>query len=37
MSEALLLAGQAAEKDEVPVGAVLINEENELIASGHNR
>lgn len=37
MSEALLLAGQAAVKDEVPVGAVLINEKNELIASGHNQ
>ena len=37
MSEALLLAGQAAEKDEVPVGAVLINDENELIVSGHNQ
>ena len=37
MSEALTLARQAAEKDEVPVGAVLINEDNELIASGHNQ
>ena len=37
MAEALLLARQAAEKDEVPVGAVLINEENKLIASGHNQ
>ena len=37
MSEALLLARQAADIDEVPVGAVLINEQNELIASGHNQ
>ena len=37
MSKALTLAGQAAVKDEVPVGAVLINEKNELIASGHNQ
>ena len=37
MSEALALARQAAEKDEVPVGAVLINDNNELIASGHNQ
>ena len=37
MSKALLLAKQASEADEVPVGAVLINEENELIASGHNQ
>ncbi len=37
MSEALRLARQAEEKGEVPVGAVLINEENELLASGHNQ
>jgi len=37
MSRALLLARQAEEKDEVPVGAVLINDRNELIASGHNQ
>ena len=37
MSEALLLARQAEEKDEVPVGAVLVNEKNELVASGHNQ
>jgi tRNA(adenine34) deaminase len=37
MAEALLMARQAAAKDEVPVGAVLINEDNELIASGHNQ
>ena len=37
MSRALLLAEQAAEKDEVPVGAVLINEQNGLIAGGHNQ
>ena len=37
MGEALQLARQAAGKDEVPVGAVLINENNELIASGHNQ
>lgn len=37
MSRALLQARQAAERDEVPVGAVLTNEENELIAVGHNQ
>jgi len=37
MSEALRLAKQAEKKGEVPVGAVLINDKNELIASGHNK
>lgn len=37
MSQALNQARQAAECDEVPVGAVLVNEENELIAKGHNQ
>jgi len=37
MSLALVQAGLAAEADEVPVGAVLITEENEVIASGHNQ
>ncbi len=37
MSQALLQALQAAEYDEVPVGAILINEENHLVAEGHNQ
>jgi len=37
MAQALLLAKQAEEKGEVPVGAVLINEKNALIAVGHNQ
>ena len=37
MSQALLQARLAAEKHEVPVGAVLINDKNELVASGHNQ
>ncbi len=37
MTEALLLAKQAEKKGEVPVGAVLINGKNELVASGHNQ
>lgn len=37
MSQALLQARLAAVCDEVPVGAVLTNEENELIAEGHNQ
>jgi tRNA(adenine34) deaminase len=37
MSKALVQARLAAEADEVPVGAILINEENELVASGHNQ
>ncbi len=37
MSQALAQARLAAESDEVPVGAVLINEDNELIAEGHNQ
>ena len=34
---AVSLAKLAEENDEVPVGAVLINENNQLIASGHNQ
>ena len=37
MSQALLQARIAADNDEVPVGAVLIDENNELIAEGHNQ
>ncbi len=37
MSRALLQAQHASECDEVPVGAVLINDENELIAEGYNQ
>lgn len=37
MSRALLQARQAAESDEVPVGAILINEENELLAEAYNQ
>ena len=37
MSKALLQAKQAAERDEVPVGAVLVSEANELIAEAYNQ
>ncbi len=37
MSIALEQAKLAAEHDEIPVGAVLINENNILIAKGHNQ
>ncbi len=37
MSQALEQAKLAATRDEVPVGAVLINAENDLIAAGHNQ
>ncbi len=37
MSLALEQARLAAEMDEVPVGAVLVNEESELIAEGYNQ
>jgi tRNA(adenine34) deaminase len=37
MTMAYRLAEQAAEHDEVPVGAVLVNEDNECIGSGWNR
>ncbi|MCP3687361.1 MAG: nucleoside deaminase [Gammaproteobacteria bacterium] len=37
MSQALEQARLAATRDEVPVGAVLVSAENNLIASGHNQ
>ncbi len=37
MGLALEQARKAYEHDEVPVGAVLVNENNELIAVGHNQ
>ena len=37
MRQALQQATLAAEYDEVPVGAVLVDEGNELVAGGHNR
>lgn len=37
MARALSQARLAAEKNEVPVGAVLINENDELISEGHNQ
>lgn len=37
MSQALVQAKLAADCDEVPVGAVLINEDNNLIAQDHNQ
>lgn len=37
MQLALKQAEQAAELNEVPVGAVLVNEHNECIAAGHNQ
>jgi tRNA(adenine34) deaminase len=37
MREALALAGQAAALGEVPVGAVIVTGEGELVGSGQNR
>jgi tRNA(adenine34) deaminase len=37
MGEALLEAGKALEKGEVPVGAVLAGPEGEILARGHNQ
>lgn len=37
MSRALLQAGMAAEMGEVPVGAVLVTADNQLLACDHNR
>lgn len=37
MHQALYEAEQAAKYDEVPVGAVLIDQSGELITSGHNQ
>ena len=37
MRQALEHAGNAAAKDEVPVGAVLVGADGELIAAGHNQ
>lgn len=37
MSHALRLAQQAAEQGEVPVGAVLVDQNGELLAEGYNR
>ena len=37
MRQALEQAQHAAELDEVPVGAVLVDADGELVASGHNR
>jgi tRNA(Arg) A34 adenosine deaminase TadA len=37
MRQALDQARLAAEKDEVPVGAVLVDEKGELVAAGHNQ
>jgi tRNA(adenine34) deaminase len=37
MRQALQQAQLAADCDEVPVGAVLVSQSGELIASGHNR
>ncbi len=36
MKKALKLAAQAAKKDEVPVGAVLVSNKNEVLSSGFN-
>jgi len=36
MSEALLQAQKAAELDEVPIGAVVVNAEGIIIGRGHN-
>ena len=37
MSLALDEAKKAGQKDEVPIGAVLVSENGEVIASAHNR
>ena len=37
MREALAQARLAAEREEVPVGAVLVSADGELLASGHNQ
>ena len=37
MREALAQARLAAEMDEVPVGAVLVDAEGQLVAAGHNQ
>jgi tRNA(adenine34) deaminase len=37
MQQALAQAQAAAARDEVPVGAVLVNDSGELIAAGHNQ
>ena len=37
MRRALLQARQAAASDEVPVGAVLVGADGELLAEGHNQ
>jgi tRNA(adenine34) deaminase len=37
MREALALAGQAAAQGEVPVGAVIVTREGDLVGSGQNR
>lgn len=36
MSQALELAGQAAEEGEVPVGALVVNPQGEVVASAYN-
>lgn len=37
MRQALQQAQKAADKDEVPVGAVLVDQSGECLASGHNQ
>jgi len=37
MTQALLQAKEAFKKDEVPVGAVLVDSENRILAREHNR
>jgi tRNA(adenine34) deaminase len=37
MQQALILARQAADEGEVPVGALLINKNQQLIAKAHNK
>lgn len=36
MKKALLLAKKAAKQDEVPVGAILVGDDGQLIAEAHN-
>jgi tRNA(adenine34) deaminase len=36
MEEALVLARKAAEEDEVPVGAIIVSPQGEIIAKRHN-
>ncbi|MTA48906.1 MAG: nucleoside deaminase, partial [Actinobacteria bacterium] len=36
MQQALLLAKSAADNGDVPVGALVVNEQGEILGTGHN-